>query len=142
MTEISKGVYMSDLTTAYDVKTLSSYRISHIVSVMPGLLDLPNYPSSQLLQIPVEDMPFAEILSYLDSSVRWIDRALKGHPDARVLIHCYKGASRSATVACAYLMKTKRWSMNESLTHIQSRRPSAEPNFGFVMQLKEFEKSL
>ncbi len=142
ITEIGKGLYMSDLSTAYDVKTLSSYRISHIVSVMPGLLDLPSYPPSQLLQIPVEDMPFADIYSYLDSAVRWIDRALKSHPEARVLVHCYKGASRSATVVCAYLMKTKRWSTNETLAYIKSRRPSADPNFGFVMQLSEFEKSL
>ena len=141
-TEIVRGLYISDLHTAYDVPTLNTLRISHIVSVMSGQLDLPPYPKSQLLQIPVEDMPFVEILCYLESAVKWIERALRSHPEAKVLVHCFKGASRSATIVCAYLMKTKRWSLNDSLAYIRSRRLIAEPNFGFMMQLQEYEKSL
>jgi len=141
-TEIVRGLYISDLNTAYDPSTLNALRISHIVSVIPGQLDLPPYPPSQTLQIPVEDMPFAEIFSYFDSSAKWIDRALRSHSEARVLVHCFKGASRSTTIVCAYLMKTKRWSLNESLAYIRSRRVMADPNFGFMLQLQEYEKTL
>lgn len=141
-TEISRGLYISDYHTAHDSGTIQTLRISHIMSVLPGRLDPLPLPAGQTLQIPVEDMPFVDLLAYFDGAVKWIDRALKSHPEARVLVHCFKGASRSSAVVCAYLMKMKRYPLKDALAYLKSKRPIAEPNFGFVMQLQEYEKSL
>jgi atypical dual specificity phosphatase len=141
-TEIARGLYISDYHTAHDPSTLHALRITHVISVVPGRLDPLPLPANQVLQIPVEDMPFVELLPYLDGAVRWIDRALRSHPEAKVLVHCFKGASRSSAVICAYLMKVKRYPLKDALAYLKSKRPIAEPNFGFVMQLQEYEKTL
>lgn len=140
--EIVRGLYISDYHTAHDSNTLHALRISHIVSVIPGRLDPLPLPAGQTLQIPVEDMPFVDLLSYMDSAVKWIDHALRSHPEAKVLVHCFKGASRSSAIVCAYLMKVKRYPLKDALALLKSKRPIAEPNFGFVMQLQEYEKTL
>ena len=44
--------------------------------------------------------------------------------------------SRSATIACAYLMKKYRLSYDEALERLRSKRPCVYPNPGFATQLR------
>ena len=46
------------------------------------------------------------------------------------------GMSRSATIACAYLMKKHQWSYDVALELVKSKRPCVYPNLGFVEQLR------
>lgn len=41
----------------------------------------------------------------------------------RVLVHCVKGVSRSASVVVAYLMKTQQWGFDQALEYVRARRP-------------------
>jgi protein-tyrosine phosphatase len=45
-----------------------------------------------------------------------------------VLVHCYAGVSRSASVCIAYLMKKFNWSLEKSLWFIKSKRRFVNPN--------------
>lgn len=54
----------------------------------------------------------------------------------RVLIHCHAGISRSVTIAAAYLMQKKRQNVEDTIQLIKSARPIADPNDGFMEQLK------
>lgn len=53
----------------------------------------------------------------------------------RVLVHCAKGASRSASTIVYYLMKYENFSMKQALKYLKSCRPIVEPNEGFIKQL-------
>jgi len=141
-TEVVSRVHIADLLTATNPSVLRALKITHVVSAMPGDVDLPPWDSSKLLQIAVEDMPFVEIVAHLDRAARWITKALDSSPDNRVLVHCFQGVSRSSTVVCAYLIYSRKWSASQALAHIKSMRTVAEPNFGFVAQLREYEELL
>lgn len=58
-----------------------------------------------------------------------------------VAVHCAQGKSRSSTVVIAYLMAINNLSFEQSLIFVQSIRAIAQPNIGFVAQLKAFESS-
>ena len=59
-----------------------------------------------------------------------------------VLVHCYAGISRSTSIVIAYLMKNKKMSFNKALELIKEKRGKIQPNSGFVLQLKAYEKEL
>jgi len=58
------------------------------------------------------------------------------------LIHCAAGLSRSPTFAMAFLMKEKKWQFEQAYDFIKSKKPSINPNFGFLNQLKSYEEEL
>eukprot|EP00878_Enallax_costatus_P016213 GHUV01017006.1.p1 GENE.GHUV01017006.1~~GHUV01017006.1.p1 ORF type:complete len:143 (+),score=28.82 GHUV01017006.1:64-429(+) len=57
-----------------------------------------------------------------------------------VLIHCAQGMSRSGTIAIGYLMWRERLSYDTALAHVQQARAIVDPNEGFTLQLREFER--
>ncbi|KTF77958.1 hypothetical protein cypCar_00046813, partial [Cyprinus carpio] len=62
--------------------------------------------------------------------------------NARVLVHCLAGISRSATIAIAYIMKRMDMSLDEAYRFVKEKRPTISPNFNFLGQLLDFEKKL
>lgn len=60
----------------------------------------------------------------------------------RVLVHCQKGRSRSATVVLAYLIWRNCWSLAEALSYVRLRRPSIDPNFTFISALQTLQESV
>ena len=101
-----------------------------------------------VLQVPVADLPETDLLfAWMTRSTSFIENALT--EDGKVLIHCYHGVSRSATLLAAYLLKDQitlidkssntadiSGCVSEILTFIKSRRSIVCPNDGFMAQLK------
>lgn len=56
--------------------------------------------------------------------------------DYSVKLHC------SVTIIVAYLMKKHHMSLSQALDIVRSKRPQAAPNYGFMLRLQKFEKSL
>lgn len=50
----------------------------------------------------------------------------------RILIHCQKGRSRSATVVLAHLVLSNGWAVAEALAYVAEKREQVEPNLGFL----------
>ena len=141
-TEIVKRVYLADLSAAENPETLSHFGITHVLSVMPGKVSLPpNVPLIAFKQIPLRDAPFEDLISHLPEATAFIRTALY-NPNARVLVHCVQGISRSASVVCAFLIEDFKWSPDMALAHVKKLRPCADPNLGFLHQLNEYATKL
>lgn len=66
-----------------------------------------------------------------------------GEPSSNnILVHCFAGKSRSTSMVVGYLMGRKGLTLKEALDLIREKRPIAEPNPGFIIQLKAYEKML
>ncbi|KAK2463873.1 hypothetical protein APHAL10511_004178 [Amanita phalloides] len=146
VTEIIPHLYISDLSFAENPACLSSHRITHILSALPEAIYVPPatllhpHPPPTRLQIRVEDFPFAELAVHLPRTTEWIGDALTRDPNARVLVHCIEGISRSVSIVAAYLMAHFGWTPSEAVKFIKNKRRAAEPNFGFVQQLHEYAR--
>ncbi|KAJ1489118.1 protein-tyrosine phosphatase-like protein, partial [Baffinella frigidus] len=71
----------------------------------------------------------------------FMDQALQ-QPKAVVLVHCAGGVSRSSALVAAFLMRANAWSLADSLSYIRERHPAAAPNYAFIHQLMDLEKTL
>ncbi|XP_063073311.1 dual specificity protein phosphatase 16 [Engraulis encrasicolus] len=97
-------------------------------------------PDSHFLRVPVNDSFCEKILPWLDKSVEFIEKAKACN--ARVLVHCLAGISRSATIAIAYIMKRMDMSLDEAYRFVKEKRPTISPNFNFLGQLLDFERKI
>ncbi|XP_062990447.1 dual specificity protein phosphatase 16 [Elgaria multicarinata webbii] len=97
-------------------------------------------PESHFLRVPVNDSFCEKIFPWLDKSVEFIEKAKASN--ARVLVHCLAGISRSATIAIAYIMKRMDMSLDEAYRFVKEKRPTISPNFNFLGQLLDFEKKI
>ncbi|KZT09688.1 phosphatases II [Laetiporus sulphureus 93-53] len=140
-TEIVPRLYISDLASAESAASLRAHGITHVLSAMCGRVILPPDVPIKQLQLPLQDSPFAELAEFLPTSTAFVANALRD-PNARVLVHCVQGVSRSSSVVCAYLIAEYGWTPDRALQFLLSKYSQAEPNPGFIMQLNEYARSL
>lgn len=86
------------------------------------------------------DTPTQNIMNYFEQAQNFINicKEKKG----KILIHCFAGKSRASTITISYLMAVLKLDFRQSLDHLQRQRPIAQPNIGFMVQLKNYEMQL
>ena len=73
----------------------------------------------------MNDSAKEEIQSYFEETSAWLDSALRGG-ESRVLVSCWQGASRSATVVLAYILTYTHLTLTEAVTMVRQRRDIRE----------------
>ncbi|XP_013648128.1 dual specificity protein phosphatase 1 isoform X3 [Brassica napus] len=136
---IQQGLYLGSFAAASNKNALKSCNVTHILTVASSLR--PAHPGDFVYKVvPVVDKEDTNLEAYFDECIHFIDEAKK--QGGSVLVHCFVGKSRSVTIVVAYLMKKHGMTLTQALQHVQSIRPVANPNAGFIRQLQDLEKSL
>ncbi|KAJ8094439.1 hypothetical protein AAF712_005799 [Marasmius tenuissimus] len=131
-------LYLSDYFSANDEAQLSKLGITHVISVMEYDVQIPDIiQEGNRIHIRIPDKPDADILTHLERTTEFIRLALMNARN-NVLVHCYQGISRSATVVCAYLVATTGMRAIDSIAFVQSKRRIVCPNSGFRQQLEMY----
>ncbi|XP_072955313.1 uncharacterized protein [Typha angustifolia] len=89
------------------------------------------------MAVPLRDTEDENLLDYLDVCLDFIDQ---GRKEGSVLVHCFAGVSRSASIITAYLMRTEQKSLEDALESLREICEFVCPNDGFMEQLKMFEE--
>jgi protein-tyrosine phosphatase len=76
---------------------------------------------------------FAEGITFINDSIS---------SGGKVLVHCFAGVSRSATMVIAYMMQEHSMSYHSAMKFVKSKRAFINPNDGFRTQLIHFGKEL
>jgi dual specificity phosphatase 12 len=93
------------------------------------------------LRVTLDDDEGADIAQFFDLVADWVNEQVE--LGRTVLIHCVAGHSRSATLLIYYMLKYRGFhSVEKALEYVQLRRPSAQPNDGFMEQLKRANQDL
>lgn len=136
--QIEEGLYLGSFNAAKNKPRLKELNITHILTM--GHMS-PAHPYDFKYEVfPIQDTENTRIVNYFDECFDFIDEAIRMGGCA--LVHCRAGISRSVTVVVAYLMKRYGMNLYQALSHVRCKRPQANPNPGFILQLKDFEQSL
>jgi len=140
-TEIETGLFLGCQSDASNADLLASLKIKYILNVSENLPNtFEDDASFSYKRIPITDHWSQDLSQFFPEAIAFIDEAL-GKKQG-ILVHCLAGISRSVTVTVAYLMQKRRWSLNDAYDFVKQRKKNVSPNFNFMGQLLDFEKTL
>jgi len=139
--EILPGLFLGCAKDAASEDVLSAHGITYILNVTPNLPNVfAHDPRYKYKQIPIIDHWNQNLSQFFPEAIQFIDEART--QGCGVLVHCLAGISRSVTLTVAYLMQTRKWSLNCAYDFVKLRKSDVSPNFNFMGQLLDFEKQL
>ncbi|PNT70469.1 dual specificity protein phosphatase PHS1 isoform X1 [Brachypodium distachyon] len=141
--QITDYMYIGGALAARSTYTLQHLGITHVLclcaneigqseSQKPCLFDYRNFS--------INDDENADISDVFQDASDFID--FVEHLHGKVLVHCFEGKSRSATVVLAYLMLRKNRTLLEAWNMLKKAHRRAHPNDGFAKVLLDLDKKL
>ena len=138
--EVLPRVFITNFFGTKKAALLAQTGITHVLNVTWDL-PFPGLPRD-LVCTRVAFADNTHVRLPLNECLGWIEAALAAKPEAKVLVHCAAGSSRSGAIVVAWVMKQQRIRFVEALAFVQRIRSIVLPNPGFAEQLQEFEKQL
>ena len=153
--EIARNIYISSIDEARKIYLLEAIGIKHVLDLssfgltqsLTGQKDFSSYVDKykskfRYKHIPVDDTPNTPLSNYFAEAHEFIFQALE--KNEKILIHCFAGISRSATIVHSLLVSRQyenQMSLSEAYELMQSKRSIIYPNIGFQHQLKIFAET-
>ena len=138
MSQITKHIYVGNLSAAYHPEFLEKNNIEYMIT---AIWDIPKINEKILsINVNIIDVPNDDIKKHFMITNTFIETAISANKN--ILIHCVCGVSRSVTIVVAYLINKLGITPKDAIDFIKSRRPVANPNKGFLLQLEEYYNML
>merc|ERR1719336_2637747 len=131
---LEDSLWLGNAGCAFNLSWLQDHKITAVLNVSKQPSLFPEY--FRYKEVPIEDADWEDIDAHFNSCIRFIDDEIKN--DGRVLVHCKRGISRSATIVVAFMMFKNGFTLEEAFSFVQLRRSVVDPNEGFVRQLSDF----
>lgn len=133
-TEVYPRLFLGSACNAASFHTLVDLKIKYIINVS---VEISNYYPKYFTyyQIPIRDDNTESIRQYFTSSAEKIDSFLSNN-DGNILIHCYMGASRSATIMANYISIKTNDDITTILDNLKQQRPVVNLTQQFVSDLR------
>ncbi len=143
--QISKNLYLGNILSSQDNDFLEKNNIKAIVNCTEKEPFHKYFDKKDKLRIDVEDNLTEEnknkFYSKFDEAVDFIDYNIKNNKP--VLVHCYWGLMRSATIVSAYLIRKSDMEIDTIIEHIRRTRPySLNANYNFIDLLEKYKNNL
>jgi hypothetical protein len=136
-TLIMDNIYLGSAFNAASYDTLKQLDITLIINVA---YEIRNYFPDHFKYIKYNLYDDNKQSIDLESAYNDIIYHQKNH-QGNILIHCYMGASRSASLVIYYIMKHKKhpdgkyYTFDEALEYTKNKRPTINPTFRFTKDL-------
>eukprot|EP01062_Namystynia_karyoxenos_P063074 TRINITY_DN55898_c0_g1_i1.p2 TRINITY_DN55898_c0_g1~~TRINITY_DN55898_c0_g1_i1.p2 ORF type:complete len:248 (+),score=76.45 TRINITY_DN55898_c0_g1_i1:91-834(+) len=114
--------------------------ITHVLSAAEGAAPPDPQGGVSRLHIALADSTEEPIAAVFQRAWDFIERGRAS--GGKVLVHCSRGISRSATLVISYLMRHQGLGLDAAFAVVQRARPCVDPNLGFVLCLERLEERL
>ena len=128
MNKITEQIYLGDVSGATNLYMLRANGITHILTVAAGMRPL--FPFEFTYKcFEVLDMPTQSLMHTFLPGIEFMRDAVRS--GGKVLVHCFAGVSRSASMVIAYLIKEHGMGCQQAFEYCRSKRMIIFPNPGF-----------
>lgn len=142
-TKIVDNIYLGNAYNASNFNQLDELNINTIINVTN---EIPNYFENiqeyDYFKININDTNSDSIKNFFNESNQYIKEIQQQKPNKNILIHCYMGSSRSATILTAYLLKNFNLNPKQAFSLLQEKRPVVNINTQFWDELQDYYTNL
>ena len=131
-------LYISSLRVANNESALRKKGITHILSVCP--MRPTHFGGITYKLVSISDSPDHRIDLRFQECFAFIQDALS--IGGTVLVHCFQGVSRSASIILGYLITYNDLNFAQAFRFLKERRSQINPNYGFLHQLRNYATRL
>ena len=145
-TEIVRGLFLGNAFNASNYSTLTTLGIMRIMNIS---MDIPNFFESSIeyLNIPIQDDNNHHILPWIPKIITFLD--LHYGQDSNIspceleplMVHCYMGSSRSASVVCIILMHIYGYTKDSAIALLKEKRSIVNMNINFLNDIDVWQAS-
>ena len=137
-TLIIDNIYLGSAFNASHYDTLQKLNIGLIINMTH---EISNYYENYITykKYGIYDDNKHHITKYLNDTYKDIINFKIEHPNKNILIHCFMGASRSATIITYYLYRKYKYSINDAIIFIKNKRDVVNLTVLFYNELCEIE---
>jgi len=129
---ILENVYLGNRENAYNNTVIKNLGITHILSLNK---DAKYKHGIFQMNYPINDDENENIIQAYSSVKEFLNQA---YEKGKLLIHCDKGKSRSVAILILFLRNKMNYTFEKILTFIKTQRKIAQPNPGFMGQIKSY----
>ncbi|XP_038974114.1 dual specificity protein phosphatase PHS1-like isoform X1 [Phoenix dactylifera] len=140
---ITEYLFIGGALAARSMYTLQHLGVTHILCLCTNEIGQSDsqYPDHfEYRNFSISDNDDEDISHIFEDASDFIDYV--EHLGGKVLVHCFEGRSRSATVVLAYLMLRKKLTLLEAWNKLKKVHRRAQPNDGFAKTLLDLDKRL
>ena len=146
-THIIDTIYLGNAYNASNYSNIVNKNIKLIINITE---EIPNYYNDvsdiEYYNITVKDLNNNHLTDFLSITIKKIRNYIlensKDNIDSNknVLVHCFMGSSRSATIVIAYLSKYHNMTIDEALKYCKDKRDLVNINTTFYDDLQKWYK--
>ncbi len=137
-------IYIIDniyLGNAYNASNYTYLKESNIKCIVNATSEIDNYfiTSNEFIYMKLDgviDNSESSIKGYFDDFIRFVNENKKSN----ILIHCFMGSSRSATLVVLYLVYFKQFYLDDAIKFVEDICYRVNINIIYIEELKEYIK--
>ena len=139
-THIIDNLYLGSAFNASHYDTLKRLNIGLIINMTN---EISNYYEDEIeyKKYGLYDNNLQPIQQFLNLALMDILEFQQYNPTKNILVHCFMGASRSASIVAYYLHKKHNKNINDAIIFMKNKRNVVNPTVLFYNQLLEIENS-
>lgn len=139
--EVCDGIWLGGLKEATDTSRLALLGINCVLNMAPSMCGpsaMRSYPREfSTLDIDADDADEYDLFSEdVPTALAFLDRCRAS--GRRVLVHCFAGMNRSASVCAAWMISRCRMPLRRTVLQLSWNRGTVLQNLGFVLSLVDF----
>lgn len=141
--EILPNLWLGNINSAKNKSFFDDHNINIVLNCTKDIPFYSNYTKNIRISVDdnLEDSEIDKFYLYIEKAVDLLNIELMNNKN--ILVHCYAGKQRSASIICCYLIKYANMSLLESIEAIKSKRLIVfTPEINFKNALIKFEKKI
>ena len=141
--EVMPGLWLGNIKIAQNLSFFETHNIHCVINCSK---DIPFFCNKcENIRISVDDnlkiKEIDKLYEYFDKAADFINAKLLNNKN--ILVHCYAGKQRSASIIVVYLMKYCNLSLKNSIIVLKSKREIVfTPTINFKKSLLKYEKKI